>query len=357
LEAAAFAALYALIVGHLWVVTTRCRVASPLYAVPADDVASDPPVRGGRPLYCGSSGTSDGQTSTRVCGTVGSHAPTRMVDWEALSTTHSHFRWRDRCALRHCAESLAAREAHLLSHLDALEVRIGEAEVELARGPQCSWAGLSCSPGVLLASMAVIVRALAVAAATAALAAITLLLCAAAARGWQPSWHPDVDFSPRWYPGGGMLEATLWMSLLLRVGQCWYSVMIRTTLPSACWSGADTEVRSRAHHSEVACLRQQACDLHRSLAETQHMLCCLEDNFDKLGLPLERQRSSPASSNRSDAAASNPAPSPSAMRALTLGWLGSALVAWLPLAQTTTLVADYQSGLMLARDTGAARTN
>jgi len=53
LEAAAAAALYTIVVGQLWVVTARCRAASPLYAVPAEDVVADASVRS-RPLYCGS---------------------------------------------------------------------------------------------------------------------------------------------------------------------------------------------------------------------------------------------------------------------------------------------------------------
>lgn len=300
LQAAALAVLYVIVASHLWVVTTRCRVASPLYAVRAEDVVSDTPLRS-RPLYCGSTGP-HGAGLGRV---EGSHAPTRMCNWEDPAVTS--LRWRDRLALRHCAESLAAREAHLLSNLDALDVCIGEAEMEVHGASHAPRPGSSRQRSL-----------------NGVLAMLAVALCMLASRGWRPSCcaHPAVVSSDSC--GGGILESVLWAFLLLRVGHCWYSIIVQS---AAAW-----EASGRTAYAEVITLRQQASTLYRSLAETQLMLCRLEAQLEGLGVELPKH-----AADRSDAAEVGEGRPPSplgAMRVIILGWLSSVVaLALVPLLQ------------------------
>jgi hypothetical protein len=307
-EAIAFATMYALVVGQIWVVIARCRVAAPLYAVPVEELVSDSSGSSrSRPLYCGSLGLVEG------C-----HAPTRMCDWDALGAARDGLRWRDRCAMRACADALAAREAHLLSHLDALELRIGEAQLEAAQaaepqGLQEVCPGLACTYSGLFTPL-------------------VLLLSMALMRGWRPSCQPllessSLSASDSGVSSGGLLEAVLWASVLLRAGQCW---SIIKPFSSAAEAASET---FKSPDADVASMRQQAVVLHQSLAETHRMVCSLELHFDRLAVPVARPRcgaGSFGSAGLGDAWAAGDScwRDPSAVRALAIGWLGSTLVAF-----------------------------
>jgi len=266
LEACALVVLYLIVVRHLWAVTKRCRVASPLQAVPAADIVSSTTFRS-RPLYCGSLGVVEG-----------SHAPTRLCDWDNICNV----RWRDRFALRRCAESLASREAHLLSHLDALGVRISEAEREEC----CS---LHCAPDSTPRAWFLSQGSL-----NGVLAVIVMALCAVAARGW---WSSRFGAHAVWPAdsAGNAFKAVLWAALFLRVGRCWYSIM---TDGISAW-----EALVRIQHVEVSALRQQAHTLHSSLAATQQMLSRLELQLRSLGVPVLRRASGSRRLNSAAAAA------------------------------------------------------
>jgi len=276
------------VVSHLWAVTARCRVASPLYAAPAADVVSDPPLRS-KPLYCG------------ILGLVeGCYAPTRMCAWEDLSGVG--LRWRDRHALRSCGELLAAREARLLSCIDALQLRLSEAELEVHDSTHPSHRGLSRKLHSMLGLLAA-------------------ALCMVVARGWRSSHYEaramssvvEEDNDVASVGSGGCLEAFFWALLLVRVGHGWYSIMVQSVVA---W-----EVAGRAAYVEVAAMRQQACMLQRQLAETQWMLSRLEVQLENLGVAVNRGR-------RNDALADGGRQSgpPGAMRVLILGWLASVCV-------------------------------
>mmetsp|Transcript_46032 Transcript_46032/g.127856 ORF Transcript_46032/g.127856 Transcript_46032/m.127856 type:complete len:603 (-) Transcript_46032:112-1920(-) len=245
LEVTAFATLYVVVAGQLWAIVSRLRAAAPLYAVPAQDMVSDPPLRS-RPLYCGNLGRVEG-----------SHAPTQMCDWEDVAVAPTLLGWRDLCALRRCAESLAAREAHILSHLGALELRIDEAELEMCGRGARSMANVGRLNGVV--------------------ASLVLMLCLAVVRRWQPTrWACAV--SSAGLTGG--VEAFLMASLLLRVGPGWCCALVQG---ATAWDST-----GRALHHEIVALRQQTHSLHRNLAETQWMLRCLERKVQRLGVVVQR---------------------------------------------------------------------
>jgi len=246
LELGALAVLYIVVAGHLWEATARCRAASPLYAVPAEDVMPDPAFRS-RPLYCGSLGLVEG-----------SYAPTRMCDWDELPGGQGQLRWRERYTLRRCAELLAARESHLLSHLDALHSRLAEAELEVHSPGRCARPAPPSRLGKLLGLLAV-------------------AACAAAAQGWCSSCCARAMDS-----GGSLFEAVLWASLLVRVSHDWYSLMLRS---AAAWEAA-----GHTAYAEVVALRQQASALHSSLAEAQWLLWRLEARLEGLGVAVQRPR-------------------------------------------------------------------
>jgi len=249
-EVIALLVLCATLAEQIWVVCARCRASSPLYAVPAEDVVSDPPLRN-RPLYCGSLGHVEG-----------THAPTRMCDWEELGMAKGRIRWRSRYSLRRCAETLAAREAHLLSNLDALELRIREAEIEANRVlPTSSRAGL-------LALLHLVP----------AVVASVLLFSLASANGWQLNEVDSANAGPT--TGSSTLDALIWAAFLIRVGHCWYSIMVH--------SAAGWDASGHAPHGEAVELRQQALALHKSIAQTQKMLVRLEDGLGNLGVAVQQ---------------------------------------------------------------------
>jgi len=282
LEVGALAALYIMVASHLWPVAARCRAAAPLYAVATEDFISEPPLRS-RPLYCGTLGLVEG-----------TYAPTQMCDWDALHLAPSaaKLRWRDRYALRRCAEDLVAREAHLLSYLDALQVRIDEAELEAHGG-----ASAMASPSPAASSLP---RRL--------LNALFFLLavaaCAAVARGgWQhtawPAQHEIAPASRR----AGVVEATLWAALLLRVGHGWYSILLHSI---QAWEAAGHDA-----YIEAADLRQRVCSVHRSLAEAQWLLGRVQAKLTGLGVACRHPGMPPRGG----------ADQFSSMRALAVVWL------------------------------------
>jgi len=217
--------MYVMVACRLVANMARCRAASPLYAVPAEEVVPEPvPHNHSKPLYCDR-------------GLVeGTYAPTKICMWEELSGIST----RRRYILRRCGELLVAREAHLLSNLEALQMRIKEAENDTL--PQQEQ--FSGFPG-LLAS------------------ALCLLACA--------HW----SFGP--VTGQPCLQAAVWLLILSRFGQSWYHEVLRN-LP--CQSAED----------EVWDLRREFCTLHRHLAETQRLITQLEDRVQSLGVVPKRQR-------------------------------------------------------------------
>jgi len=281
LEVGALATLTALVAGHLWAVTARCRVASPLFAVPAAEVVSEDPTARSRPLYCGSLGLVEG-----------SYAPTSVCDWEEFGRTHPDLSWRDLYGLRRCGELLAAREAHLLSHLDALQVRINEAELDVrnaVRPPPVARSlrgRLGWLPGLLAA-----------------------MLLAATVQCWSSSHHRcGRPARASLLDALGPLEVLLWVPLFARVGRGLCSALFA--------------VGGQRFDGEVVALRQQAYRLHQSLAEAQWMLSRLETRLAGLGARHSSHRSkSPVASG--------------AARTLLFSWLGSlsALLLLLPHGQ------------------------
>eukprot|EP00929_Paragymnodinium_shiwhaense_P068322 TRINITY_DN34335_c0_g1_i1.p1 TRINITY_DN34335_c0_g1~~TRINITY_DN34335_c0_g1_i1.p1 ORF type:complete len:261 (-),score=35.73 TRINITY_DN34335_c0_g1_i1:23-805(-) len=240
-----------------------------------------------------------------------SHAPTRMCDWDTLASRpedEGYLRWRDRCAVRRCAESLVAREAHLLSNIDALELRIAEAEAEDGDGP----------PGV-----GNFTRAL-----SACSLPILLLLFTAVMRRWRQGEQDGFT----WTTTGSLLEAILWLSVLLRACNCLQAVL---QTAGSCWAWGASNVRCSEDGAgfEADALRQQVGILHQGLAETQHLLCRLEDQLDRLQIHVERCRSPHAGGLVHKARILLVAcvdrwwVEPSAMRVLLLGWLCSVIVA------------------------------
>eukprot|EP00927_Polykrikos_kofoidii_P086475 TRINITY_DN9705_c2_g1_i1.p1 TRINITY_DN9705_c2_g1~~TRINITY_DN9705_c2_g1_i1.p1 ORF type:complete len:728 (+),score=108.87 TRINITY_DN9705_c2_g1_i1:126-2186(+) len=327
-EAAAFIALHFWVLGRLWVVTSRCRAASPLYAVAAEDFVSDT-LPHSRPLYCGNLGVVEG-----------SHAPTRMCDWDAISSADCGLRWRDRCAMRRCAESLAAREAHLLSHLDALSVRISEAEME-AHSARCSsgvGGGSSgdTTPSSSTSSPRCFILVLALSAAVVVPLAVLFVIFATGTLRTPFSRQERLPSAPSfWEAGSGALQGLLWASLLLRVAQGWHASVV------AMWNASTTGQLPTPQHIEVGTMRERASTLTRSLAETQYMLCRLEDQFDRLQVAVERHRgrdvcavdvassgASPGVAAGLGAAIDSWRRAPMSMRALLVGWMGSFFVAW-----------------------------
>jgi len=255
LEVGAVMVLYVMVAGHLWAVAARCRAASPLYAVSAEDFVMQPPLRS-RPLYCGTLGLVEG-----------TYAPTAMCDWEELAGT-PEVRWRDCFAIRHCAEVLAAREAHLLSYLDALRLRIDEAEMEAhSSTSSSSWLPGGCAgAGTAHPSAFGPWRKLG-----GLLAIPALLLCVVVGRVCASTLHVHQIARPG---PRGIVELTLWAALLLRVGHGWYSIMAHSV---AAWTAAGREA-----YSEAAELRQRLCTVHRSLAEAQWLIRRVEDRLTDL---------------------------------------------------------------------------
>lgn len=249
LEVLVLSVLYAVLAGHLWAAWAWCRTARPLYAAPIEAAfpSASSPLEG-RPLYCGSLGR----------GVEGSHAPTRMCDWEDLDGPGlTALKWRDRFALRRRAESLAAREANLLSFLDALDLRLEEAELvavgarSVASGGRRRCGG---APAVAAASLA----------ATALLASVVVFVV------WL--WRPRVS---------GVFEAAFLVSLLARAICHAHTVLIRLA------SKRDTT--ARLADLEVLALKHQARALHGGLADTQLQLCRLEVQLQCLNVPLQRR--------------------------------------------------------------------
>lgn len=276
LETAGLMLLYGMVVSRLWATTTLCRRASPLYAVPTDAEVAHSSF-GGRTLYCGCRGVVEG-----------SHAPTRMCNWEDLG----ELQYCDRYALRRSAESLTAKEAQLLSCLDALEVRIREAEDETTAHPWPHMPRMGCTPRSILRAM------------NGALAALVMALCMLMMTEWRSSCKTQHRISS-FDSSGSMLGTVLWASVLLRMGRCWYSIVVQS---AAAWD-------VQANHTsqlEVADLRRQAITLHRSLAETQRTICHLEVQLSDLGVAVQRTRVSWLALSPSGA-----------VRALALCWLSS----------------------------------
>jgi len=311
LELAATLVLYAMVVSHLMAVTTWCRVAAPLYSVPAEDVVAAAPRRG-RPLYCDNLGRVEGF-----------QAPTRMFNNEDLGVSLSQICWRDRFALRHCTESLTAREAQLLSSLEALELRIEEAESEgssfygtaaaCAAAPVHQWQRFWLElPGIS--------RSLWLRSAYVAFGFVLFLKaachCIWSASGFDADAVVFSDDSPLPSSSSGfgfsVLEVMLWGSLLLQASQGWYSLMARTPL------ALELTGRHRCCEEEVHRLRQQSVSLHRSLAETQWTIYRLEAQLQNLGVAVQRPHGHPGECR-----------SWGAMRVLMLSWLSSIVALWM----------------------------
>lgn len=223
LETIALAVMYSMVACRLIANMARCRAASPLYAVPAEEVVAEPvPHNHSKPLYC------DG-------GVVeGTYAPTRICAWEELSGISS----RRRYILRRCGDLLVAREAHLLSHLDALQWRINEAENEQTYPPKEQFTGL---PVLLVPGLC--------------------LLCADSLG--------TVTGQP-W-----CLQALVWLLILSRFGRGWYQEVLRNFPYQA---------------DEVWQLRREFCTAHQHLAETHQLISQLEDHVQQLGAPKSLPR-------------------------------------------------------------------
>lgn len=243
LEMAAIGVLYTVVIGRLWAVAARCRAASPLYAISAEELVPEPSHHS-RPFYCGKLGNVEG-----------SYAPTQMCNWEELGPRGVS--WRDRYALHRCADVLLAREAHLLSNLDALQVRLREADECFSACPWSARRIRSCVSANRLLG----------------LVAVVLCLCTSRrASSFQSSGEV-----PHLSNGLNFTEALLWTLLLIRVASGWYIAMR---------SFQGWEATSQASYSEALTLRQQACSLHRCLAETQWMLKRCEARVQALGVGL-----------------------------------------------------------------------
>lgn len=223
LETCALAVMYFMIACRLVANMARCRAASPLYAVPAEEVVPEPvPPNHSKPLYCDR-------------GLVeGTFAPTKICMWEELSGISTQRRY----ILRRCGELLVAREAHLLSNLEALQMRINEAESDTVPRKE----RFTNCPG-LVASV------------------LCLLACA------------DWSFGP--VNGQPCLQAFVWLLILSRLGRWYYEVLRH--LPCEA-------------QDEVWDLRREFCTLHKHLAETQHLITQLEDHVESLGIVPKSQR-------------------------------------------------------------------
>eukprot|EP00931_Biecheleriopsis_adriatica_P061713 TRINITY_DN37120_c0_g1_i1.p1 TRINITY_DN37120_c0_g1~~TRINITY_DN37120_c0_g1_i1.p1 ORF type:complete len:635 (+),score=110.32 TRINITY_DN37120_c0_g1_i1:59-1963(+) len=278
-ESAALVVLYVVVACRLLAVTSRCRAASPLYAVQAEDVVPEPPPRrSSRPLYCGSMGRVEG-----------SYAPTQLCDWEELRSRSSLVVDTRGCyVLRRCGELLVAREAHLLSHLDALNLHIEEAEKESKNSPRGALEHqLSQLPGLVVT---------------------VLCLAAGATCSWGPSCRSVASALGTNNRFGG-LEALLWTLLLLRLGHSWLQALLRNV--RAC------QAAGRAEVFEALDLRRQSCTLHRNLAETQQMIARLEDRIQSLGIALGRRHKDKGNCQPQWNFAQGPA-----SVAILLGWFG-----------------------------------
>lgn len=256
-EAAALVVLYGLVLSRLWAVMARCRAASPLYAVVAEDVIQDPlPPTSSAPLFCGSLGRVEG-----------AYAPTRLCNWEDLSSKSCNklLTARERFTLRHCGELLVAREAHLLSHLDALSVRIEEAEKDEKQ--VCS----SIQDNPHRANVFTL------------LGLIATVLCLAATQH-QNDHSLELPKSPVERNAMGSLgrcEVLLRIVLLLRICFGWYQIVSRKL---------QTTFYEESAVSEAFELRAQALKLHSNLAETQWMITRFEDRIQSLGISTHRQQ-------------------------------------------------------------------
>lgn len=256
-ETGALVVLYVLVACRLLAVAARCRAASPLYAVPAEDVVTDgAPRRSSRPLYCGSLGC-----------VAGSYAPTRVCEWEDLCLGSTMLSGnglgaRDRYVLRRCSELLVAREAHLLSHLDALNLRIEEAEKEAKHSsPHDAENQLQQLPGLI---------------------AMVLCLAVGASCGLGLSGHRVSSELAGDQRQTGIIEKVLWAFLLLRLGQSWYKVVVH-----------NLRAHQAAGHNDVfeaVELRRQSNILHRHLGQTQQMINSLEDRLQSLGVVVRRRQ-------------------------------------------------------------------
>lgn len=245
LEATALTILYYTLASQICAATMQCRVASPLYAVPADDTVPTAPLQG-RPLYCGS------------LGLVEVHAPTRVCDWDCLDTGGRKIYWRDRYALHRSAERMTVQEAHLLSRLDALNARIAEADMEMH--------GSSHRPTAIdqsLSNVFVVV--------------FMTALCMLFVHGCTSSCGA---LGTAGSCISSAMEVTVWACALVRMGQCWLSIQGHII---DWWRSAVT-----TPCSEVSDLQRQAYELHRSLVRTQWNVCLLEAKLETLGVEVYR---------------------------------------------------------------------
>eukprot|EP00439_Symbiodinium_sp_Y106_P069916 s907_g12.t1 len=154
---------------------------------------------------------------------------------------------RQRFVLRRCGEMLVSREAHLLSHLEALHVRIEEVEKRRNGGSSAQGPQRLALPGLLATGL------------------WTSLLCVFAVSAGASEIGPSSDGE-----NSLLLQALLCVLLLARLACSWYQVYLRNM------RGFRT-----AEHSEefeVRDLRHRTCSLHRQLAETQNMILQLEDS-------------------------------------------------------------------------------
>jgi len=239
LETASLVALCTLVTYQLLAVVARCRAASPLYAVPAEEVVTEHASHRSKPLYLGA--------------TLGSFAPTQLCAWEDLRNAVGA---RQRFVLRRCGEMLVSREAHLLSHLEALHVRIEEVEKRRNGGSSAQGPQRLALPGLLATGL------------------WTSLLCVFAV-----SIGPSSDGE-----NSLLLQALLCVLLLARLACSWYQVYLRNM------RGFRT-----AEHSEefeVRDLRHRTCSLHRQLAETQNMILQLEDRIQNVNVAIPRRQRS-----------------------------------------------------------------
>lgn len=265
-EATALVVLYGLVLSRLWAVMARCRAASPLYAVQAEDVIQDPlPRTSSAPLYCGSLGRVEG-----------AYAPTLLCTWEELASNACNqlLTARERFTLRHCGELLVAREAHLLSHLDALSVRIEEAEKDEKEASSSSQN--SSHPANVLTLMGLVATVLCIVATKHQTSHVLELLQSRVARHAKSSAVREEATGCL-----GRCEILLWAFLLLRICSGWYQIVLRKLRKTF-----DEEQPV----SEAVELREQALKLHNNLAETQWMITRFEDRVQSLGISTHRQR-------------------------------------------------------------------
>eukprot|EP00928_Gymnodinium_smaydae_P031085 TRINITY_DN22937_c0_g1_i1.p1 TRINITY_DN22937_c0_g1~~TRINITY_DN22937_c0_g1_i1.p1 ORF type:complete len:692 (+),score=99.21 TRINITY_DN22937_c0_g1_i1:147-2222(+) len=257
LEVLALSGLYVALASRVSMVLAWRRTAEPLYAVPIEMRDSSP--LAGRPLYCGSLGQ----------GVEGTYAPTRMCDWDDASDGSGllSLPWRERFRLRARAEALTAREARLLSFLDALAVRIREAE-------SCGEDENSGIAAAIRPACRPRQRRRAILACGAAL--VSLL-------GAGVAWRFHLSLCPH---SVGLIEAAFWLVLFARAAHYY----LRAALPRllAAWEAYRPPRRRNVGDPELAALRQQAHAHHQCLAETQRQLCHLEARLESLGVRARR---------------------------------------------------------------------